>query len=100
MMCTYTATAALGYAVLGVHVPSFLPDAMPHGWGRVLIGLLIAFHTAVCYLIVAQPLHAQISAWVATLSIGGGGGAPSGAARGEPSSMFRKRWEVGRDEWG
>jgi len=38
-------------------VPGFLPDVMPPGFGRALVGVLLAFHIGVAYLITAQPLH-------------------------------------------
>jgi len=57
MIVAYTATAAVGYACKGEAVAGFLPDALPVGARKTVVGILLAFHTAVCYLICASPFH-------------------------------------------
>ena len=57
MVLVYVAVVAVGYATLGRAAPAFLPAAMPPGPLRTAAGLLLAFHTAVSYLVTAQPLH-------------------------------------------
>ena len=52
----------IGYGIEGEGVAGFLPDSMPTGPARVAVGLLLAFHLLVCYLITAQPLTRAIHA--------------------------------------
>ena len=56
MLIVYTSVAAVGYGSHGDRVASFLPDTLPHGTARTAVGLLLAFHTGVSYLLTAQPL--------------------------------------------
>ena len=57
MTVTYTSTAVLGLWAYGTSVSDFLPDSMPIGAGKSLVGVLLAFHTLVSYLVTGQPLH-------------------------------------------
>ncbi len=57
MSFVYVLTAATGYAQRGDEVAGFLPDSIPAGVVRQAVGLLLAFHTAVAYLLTALPLH-------------------------------------------
>ena len=58
----YTATAAIAYAASGDAVQGFLPDSMPAGPLKSAVSLLLAFHTAVSYLVAGQPLHRALHA--------------------------------------
>lgn len=60
MMVCYTAISAVGYGAHGGAIASFLPDALPAGGVRTLVGLLLACHTLVSYLLTAQPLHRAV----------------------------------------
>jgi len=58
----YTATAAIAYAASGDAVKGFLPESMPSGPAKSVVSLLLAFHTAVSYLVAGQPLHRALHA--------------------------------------
>ena len=58
----YTATATIAYAASGDAVQGFLPDSMPPGPAKSVVSLLLAFHTAVSYLVAGQPLHRALHA--------------------------------------
>lgn len=57
MMLCYTTISAIGYGAHGDRITAFLPDALPAGAVRSLVGLLLAYHTLVSYLLTGQPLH-------------------------------------------
>ena len=57
MGACYTGTAATAYAASGDAVAGFLPDSMPDGVAKSGVSFLLAFHTAVSYLVAGQPLH-------------------------------------------
>ena len=60
MVACYSGVSAVGYGSHGDAVASFLPDTLPPGSMKSLIGLLLAYHTMVAYLLTAQPLHRQV----------------------------------------
>ena len=62
MTVVYATTVCIGYGIEGEAVAGFLPDSMAAGPARVAVGLLLAFHLLVCYLITAQPLTRAIHA--------------------------------------
>jgi amino acid permease len=62
MATAYSVTVAVGYGAYGTSVAGFLPDSLREGPVRVAVGLLLALHLIVCYLITAQPLHRAIHA--------------------------------------
>eukprot|EP00312_Isochrysidales_sp_CCMP1244_P027643 CAMPEP_0202782658 /NCGR_PEP_ID=MMETSP1388-20130828/63029_1 /ASSEMBLY_ACC=CAM_ASM_000864 /TAXON_ID=37098 /ORGANISM="Isochrysis sp, Strain CCMP1244" /LENGTH=441 /DNA_ID=CAMNT_0049452107 /DNA_START=18 /DNA_END=1339 /DNA_ORIENTATION=+ len=62
MGLVYTCTCVLAYGAYGSEVAGFLPDSMPPGHAKRLVGLLLALHTAVAYMVAAQPLHRSIHA--------------------------------------
>lgn len=64
MITVYTSTSVVGYAAFGHSVAGFLPDSLPNGPAKRVVGALLIFHTAVAYLIVAQPLHRNLHAIV------------------------------------
>ncbi len=57
MAGTYTAITIVAYGTHGRAVAAFLPATLPAGPARVAVGLLLAFHTLVSYLLTGQPLH-------------------------------------------
>ena len=60
MMAVYTGISAVGYASHGERVAGFLPDTMPAGPVRSAVGVLLAYHTMVSYLLTGQPLHRTV----------------------------------------
>lgn len=62
MVVVYTSVVVAAYGSHGGDVQSFLPATLPPGPARVAIGLLLTFHTLVCYLIAGQPLHRRMHA--------------------------------------
>ena len=56
MMLVYTMVSAVGYGAYGDQVAGFLPDTLPSGSAKALVGVLLAFHTMVSYLLTGQPL--------------------------------------------
>ena len=60
MMACYTIISAVAYGTHGASVAAFLPDALGEGWVRSVVGVLLAFHTAVSYLLTGQPLHRNV----------------------------------------
>ena len=65
----YTATSVLAYQAAGSGVAGFLPDSMPAGVPKQAVGLLLAFHTAVSYLVQGQPLHRAMQRWAFPRSV-------------------------------
>ena len=64
-MCgAFLLTCAIGYSVRGSDVAGFLPDAMSRGPARIAVGLLLAFHLFIAYLITGQPLHRAIHTYL------------------------------------
>ncbi|MDC0525502.1 amino acid transporter [bacterium] len=57
MICVYVGTSTLGYAAYGADVAGYLPDSMRAGPAKRVVGALLTLHTAVAYMVVAQPLH-------------------------------------------
>ena len=57
MMLVYSSVSAAGYGSYGESVSGFLPDTLPAGIPRTVVGVLLAFHTLVSYLLTGQPLH-------------------------------------------
>ena len=57
MVVCYTGTAVAGVCAYGASVSEFLPNSMPEGLPKRLVGVLLAFHTLVSYLVTSQPLH-------------------------------------------
>ena len=78
MMACYTLVCAIAYGTHGESVPSFLPDALGDGWVRTCVGVLLAFHTAVSYLLTGQPLHRNVHLLLFPATANGSG---RGAAR-------------------
>lgn len=94
MAVAYMLTSAIGYAARGNGVAGFLPDSMAEGGARAAVGGLLAFHTAVGYLITALPLQREVSLLLhrrptrhdrpssstdgATFTFGGGSTGPAG----------------------
>jgi vesicular inhibitory amino acid transporter len=94
MAGAYMLTSAIGYAARGGDVAGFLPDSMAEGGARAVVGGLLAFHTAVGYLITALPLQREVSLLLrrrparhatpssstdgATFTFGGGSTGPAG----------------------
>ena len=62
MIATYLGTCILGYAAFGSDVAGFLPDSMAPGFAKSIVGVLLTLHTAVAYMVTAQPLHRAIHA--------------------------------------
>jgi len=60
MALAYLLTSSVGYAARGSGVAGFLPESMAPGAARATVGALLAFHTAVAYLITALPLHREL----------------------------------------
>jgi proton-coupled amino acid transporter len=60
MMTCYTLICAIAYGTHGVAIQPFLPDALDPGPTRSVVGVLLAFHTAVSYLLTGQPLHRNV----------------------------------------
>ena len=54
----------VGYASHGDAVAGFLPDTLPPGAARSVVGVALAYHTAVSYLLTAQPLHRNVRLWL------------------------------------
>ena len=85
MGVVYTATIVVSYGARGDRVAAFLPDSLDESSdaARQAVGLLLTFHTGVCYLITGQPLHRALHAALF----------PSDAARhwreGRPSGPLR-----------
>ena len=73
MVVCYTGTSALGYATHGAAVTPFLPDALPAGPQRSFVGLLLAFHTMVAYLLTGQPLHRTVHMLLRPSTVDAGG---------------------------
>jgi len=69
MITVYTATSALGYAALGRDVAGFLPDSMEAGAAKSAVGCLLTLHTAVAYMVVAQPLHRALHGFLFPLTV-------------------------------
>jgi amino acid permease len=68
MLATYLTVIIVGYAVLGESVAGFLPDSLEAGPLKSAVGLLLAFHVAVAYLITGQPLHRNLHLLLFTTS--------------------------------
>ena len=64
MIIVYTGVSAIGYGTYGDRVQSFLPDTLPAGFARTVVGVLLAFHTLVSYLLTGQPLHRVLHLWL------------------------------------
>lgn len=64
MVAVYTGVSAIGYGTHGGNVRSFLPDTLPTGIARAAVGVLLAFHTLVSYLLTGQPLYRVLHAWL------------------------------------
>jgi amino acid permease len=60
MLFSYASICAVGYGAHGDQITSFLPDALPEGAVRSIVGLLLAYHTLVSYLLTGQPLHRAV----------------------------------------
>jgi len=60
MVICYTGTAVAGVCAYGSAVSDFLPNSMPEGPAKRCVGVLLAFHTLVSYLVTGQPLHRAI----------------------------------------
>jgi amino acid permease len=57
MVTVYTGTSIFAYAVYGDTVSGFLPDSLPDNGAKRVVGFLLVLHTAVSYLVLANPLH-------------------------------------------
>lgn len=57
MTGTYALIVLLAYGTRGAAVAGFLPDDLADGGAKTAVGLLLALHTAVCYLVTGQPFH-------------------------------------------
>ena len=75
MCAVYTATAAVGYGTRGDAIAPFLPSSLPPGRGRLAVSLLLAFHIAVTYMIVALPLNREVHRLVFPRTADGAGAA-------------------------
>jgi amino acid permease len=64
MMLVYTSVTAVGYGTYGDAVAGFLPATLPPGALRSAVGVMLAFHTAVSYMLTAQPLHRNVHIWL------------------------------------
>ena len=62
MSAVYVSTVGVGYGARGAGVAPYLPDSMHHGPSKAAVGLLLAAHTGVCYVITGQPLHRALHA--------------------------------------
>ena len=73
MMGCYTLVCIVGYGSHGATVSPFLPDALASGPTRSLVSVLLAYHTAVSYLLTGQPLHRNVHLllWPGTADRGG-----------------------------
>lgn len=60
MAFVYVVTSMVGYMARGNDVAGFLPESMSVGLPRAIVGGLLAFHTAVGYLITALPLQREM----------------------------------------
>ena len=82
MLLVYAGSCVVGYSSRGAAVESFLPDSLADGPLKRTVGLLLAFHVAVAYLITGQPLHRTLVEALAPTSEAakGGGDGPSGEA--------------------
>ena len=60
MFAVYTFVTVAAYAVDGRHVADFLPSSMPAGPAKSTVSILLAFTSAVSYVITGQPLHRRI----------------------------------------
>lgn len=57
MLIVYLTITVVGYQARGAATPSFLPDALEDRGVKIAIGVLLAFHVLVGYLVTGQPLH-------------------------------------------
>lgn len=58
LMCfMYALTVLVAYGIRGVETEEFLPDILPAGTARTMVGVLVCIHIAVSYVIACQPLH-------------------------------------------
>ena len=73
MGASYVGIVAAAYGTHGASVAGFLPDSLPEGSLRTIVGLLLAYHTAVSYLLTAQPLHRAIHGRLFPATLDGGG---------------------------
>ena len=64
MILIYVSTCVLGYHAFGADVAGFLPDSMQPGAAKSVVGLLLTLHTAVAYMVTAQPLHRSLHGWL------------------------------------
>jgi len=79
MLLVYAGSCVVGYGSRGAAVESFLPDSLADGPLKRAVGLLLAFHVAVAYLITGQPLHRTlVEALAPTSAATKGGGDDAG----------------------
>ena len=57
MVAAYIGICIVGYGFHGEGVAGFLPDTLPEGAPRSVVGLLLCYHTMVSYLLTGQPLY-------------------------------------------
>jgi len=64
MVVCYTGTSIAGVCVYGDAVSDFLPNSMPAGAAKRCVGVLLAFHTLVSYMVTGQPLHRAVHTYL------------------------------------
>jgi len=57
MAVMYGMTIIVAYGIRGVQTEEFLPDILPAGAARKIVGVLVCLHISVSYVIAGQPLH-------------------------------------------
>ena len=60
MLVCYAVTCVIAYMFRGDSVASFLPDAISSKPVRTLVGLLLAYHITIAYLLTNQPLGSSL----------------------------------------
>lgn len=58
MACVYSVAVVLAYGLQGDGVPGFLPDSLEDGPLKTGVGVCLAYHIAISYLVCSQPLCA------------------------------------------
>jgi len=65
IMCLmYAMTVLVAYGLRGDQTEEFLPDILPDGPARQLVGVLVCLHITVSYVIACQPLHMWLHATI------------------------------------
>ena len=60
----YTIITIVAYGVAGENVARFLPDGISPGVAKTTVGVLVAFHIIVAYVIAIQPFHVWVHSTV------------------------------------